>query len=257
VVAQADFIYHALRPLDSYMPLHQHNCYELVYYQSGMGLTRLGEVDYHYKANTYMIIPPSWLHDERQYEDTNVIFVGFSLSEIYLPHLQEGIFQDDESSSRILPLLLQMQLEMRDKNAYYTIKLNLLIIEIIVEHLRSTTINTLSDNNLLYARKFIDENYNQKLTVEEMANMVGYSYHHFRHLFKKHFSVSPIQYVINKRLEKARRLLRYTELSISTITLECGFSNDAQFCTIFKREVGETPRAFRNSLYRSTLSKLI
>jgi AraC-like DNA-binding protein len=63
------------------------------------------------------------------------------------------------------------------------------------------------------------------------------------HLFKNNFGVSPMQYVINKRLEKAA-------LPISTSTLECGFSNIAQFCTMFKREVGETPRAYRNSAYR-------
>jgi hypothetical protein len=94
MLAQTDFIFHALRPINSYMPLHQHNCYELVYYQSGKGLTRLGEVDYHYEANPYMVIPPDRLHDERRNEDTNVIFVGFSLNEQSLHYLQEGIFHD-------------------------------------------------------------------------------------------------------------------------------------------------------------------
>ncbi|QGQ95228.1 AraC family transcriptional regulator [Paenibacillus psychroresistens] len=255
MLAETNFIFHALRPINSYISFHQHNCYELVYYQSGKGLTRLGEVDYHYEANSYMIIPPDWLHDERRTEDTNVIFVGFSLNERTFPYLQEGIFQD-ESSSRILPLLLQMTTEMRDKQAYYTSKLNLLMSEIIVEHLRSHTINPVNDNNLLYIRKFIDENYSQKMTVEEMADIVGYSYHHFRHLFKNYFGVSPMQYVINKRLDKARRLLRYTELPISTITLECGFSNIAQFCTMFKREIGETPKGYRNSTNGNTLNRL-
>ncbi|WP_189010535.1 helix-turn-helix domain-containing protein [Paenibacillus marchantiophytorum] len=42
-----------------------------------------------------------------------------------------------------------------------------------------------------------------------------------------------------------KKLIRHTNISIISIALECGFSTDAQFCTIFKREIGETPRAYR------------
>lgn len=257
MLAQVDFIFHALRPLRTYMPMHRHRCYELVYYATGSGFTRLDDVEYRYEPHTYTIIPAGMPHDERRAEDTDVIFIGFSLAGRELPPLQQGLFQDSPDST-VLSLLLGMKAEMQEKNAYYAQKLNLRISEILIEHLRSVTTGESSrpDDNLLYARTFMDENYNQKISVEELADMAGYSYHHFRHLFKKRFGVSPIHYLMDKRLEKARSLLRYTELSVTSVAMECGFSNDAQFCTIFKREIGETPRAFRQYGYRSTLASL-
>jgi AraC family transcriptional activator of pobA len=106
---------------------------------------------------------------------------------------------------------------------------------------------------LLYTRTFIDENFNQKIAIEDLADIAGYSYHHYRHLFKKKFGVSPIRYLMDKRMEKARSMLRCTDLSITTIAMQCGFSNDAQFCTLFKREIGETPRSYRMNGYSNSL----
>jgi AraC family transcriptional activator of pobA len=254
MLAHMDFIFHGLRPVQTYMPIHRHRCYELVYYVTGAGLTRLDDVEYRYEPNTYTVIPPGMPHDERRTLDTDVIFIGFSLASRELPPLQQGLFQDS-SASPILGLLQNMRTEMQEKHVFFAQKLNMRISEIIIEHLRSVTTGESSrpDDNLLYARTFMDENYNQKISVEELADMAGYSYHHFRHLFKKKFGVSPIHYLMERRLEKARGLLRYTELSITSIAMECGFSNDAQFCTIFKREIGETPRSFRQNGYRSTL----
>jgi transcriptional regulator GlxA family with amidase domain len=109
---------------------------------------------------------------------------------------------------------------------------------------------------LLYARKFIDENFNQKITIEDLAQIVGYSYDHFRHLFKNKFGISPIFYVMSKRLDKARSLLRSSELSVTAISMECGFSNDPQFCNIFKMEFGESPLSYRRNSFPSQSSKL-
>lgn len=256
--AQMDFIFHGIRYADSYTPIHRHRCYELVYYVSGAGSTRLGEVDFRYEPNTYTLIPPDMPHDERRTEETEVIFVGFSTESRELPPLQQGLFQD-QPDNPILGLLHDMKGEMQEKNVYFAQKLNLRASEIVIEHLRSSTTGESNrpDDNLLYTRTFMDENLNQKITVEELADMAGYSYHHFRHLFKKKFGVSPVHYLMSKRLEKARSLLRYTELSITSVAMECGFSNDAQFCTIFKREIGETPRSFRQHWYRSTLRSLV
>jgi AraC family transcriptional activator of pobA len=254
--ANMDFLYQALRPRSTYMPMHQHNCYELVYYRFGKGTTRIGSVEYLYESNTYTIICPNTPHEERRYEDSDVIFIGFSIVDKNLPPLQEGSYHD-ESPAPIEKLLLKMKSEMQEKRAYYTEKLNLLVSDTIIEHLRNTNDNPSKtpDDNLYYARTFMDENYNQKMTIDDLAEMVGYSYHHFRHLFKKKFGVSPISYLMFKRLEKARQLLRYTELSVTSIALECGFSNEAQFCTIFKRELGVTSSAFRQNGYNTTLSK--
>ncbi|WP_158606785.1 helix-turn-helix domain-containing protein [Paenibacillus ginsengarvi] len=252
MLAQMDFIFHAMREARSYMPMHRHRCYELVYYREGTGSTRLHELEYRYEPNTYTVIPPGMMHDERRFCDTDVVFIGFSQLGRDMPVLTHGLFQDAPSSP-ILRLLLDIKTEMQEKKAYYGQKLNLRLSEMLIEHARSVSpvLADQTDDNLLYARTFMDENLGQKIAVEDLAALAGYSYDHFRHLFKKKFGVSPIQYLIDKRLEKARSLLRHTSLPVTSVALECGFSSDAQFCTMFKRELGETPRAFRQNSYRS------
>lgn len=252
--AHLDFLFYGSRAKDTYMPMHQHHCYELVYYVEGTGLTRLDHTEYSYMKNTYAIIPPGMSHDETRVEDTHVIFIGFSLiNHEFLP-LEPGLFTDSPNSS-ILDLLLDMKAEMQTKTIYFTQKLNMRTSEIVIEHLRTvtTTGSNDKDDNLLYIRTFMEENYNQKISIQELADMAGYSYHHFRHLFKKNLGISPFRFLLNKRLEKARNLLRHTELPITSIAMECGFSNNAQFCMIFKREFNETPRSFRLNAYRNTL----
>lgn len=258
MLAQVDFLFQAIRQKRTYMPMHRHSCYELVYYSSGSGFTRLDTMEYRYEPNTYTIVPPGMPHDERRHEDTDVIFIGFSPFGRELPPLQPGLFPD-APDARILRLLHSMRAEMQDKQSFYAQKLNLRMSEVAIEHLRATTTSDQSraDDSLLYARTFIDENYNQKLSIEELANMSGYSYHHFRHLFRRRFGASPIRYLMDKRLERARSLLRHTNLSVTAVAMECGFSNDAQFCTIFKRELGATPRAYRHHGARGSFASLL
>ncbi|WP_308637997.1 AraC family transcriptional regulator [Paenibacillus silvisoli] len=248
MLAQMDFLFQATRPALSYMPMHEHTCYELVFYRSGKGVTRFNGAEYGYKPGTYAIVAAGTLHDERRTEDTDVIFVGFRLLRKE-PKLTEGLYEENPASP-ILPILLSMVEEMQEQRAYYADQLNAYISAVVIAHLRSSSAGSVSGesvDHLLYARTFIDENCNQKITIEELAEMVGYSYHHFRHLFKKKFGLSPIAYLLHKRIQRAEHLLLHTALPVTSVAMDCGFSNDAQFCTLFKREKGESPRAFRMS----------
>jgi len=74
---------------------------------------------------------------------------------------------------------------------------------------------------------------------------------HFRKLFKKTYGMSPKQYVIHLRLNKAKQLLSEGTLKINEIANLCGFSNPYHFSRLFKEKNNETPSAFmmRNRVY--------
>lgn len=250
--AQMDFLFQTVRPANSYMPMHAHTCCELVYYNLGAGSTCIEDGSHAYGPGTYAIMAAGTLHDERRLEDTDVVCVGFRLTGIDA-RLQEGLFED-ASDKPIQQLLRTMLAEMQEQRPYYADKLNYLLSMIVIEHRRNADVNAFKESadHLHYARAFIDENFNQKITVEELAEMVGYSYHHFRHLFKTKFGRSPIAYLLNKRIQRASHLLLHSTLSVTAIAEECGFSNDAQFSTLFKRETGEPPRLFRQGAVSRT-----
>src|SRR4029453_9559414 len=92
-----------------------------------------------------------------------------------------------------------------------------------------------------FAQAFINEYYMHKIDFQALADQSGYSYDRFRHLFKEKVNLSPSQYILQRRIEHAKTMLRHTSLQISVIAMECGFSTDAQFCSLFKRETEITP----------------
>lgn len=251
--ALMEFLFQSVRPADSYMPMHAHTCYELVYYGMGRGITTLLDVPHTYGPGSYAIMAAGTLHDERRLADTDVVCVGFRLTGSET-RLREGVYADD-TDKPLQQLLHAMIREMQEQRPYYPDKLNYLLSMIVIEHQRkeaSVSAYKESGDPLHYARAFIDENYNQKITVEELAEMVGYSYHHFRHLFKMKFGRSPIAYLLNTRIQRASHLLLHSALTVTAIAEECGFSSDAQFSTLFKREQGEPPRRFRQRRLNQT-----
>ena len=85
----------------------------------------------------------------------------------------------------------------------------------------------------------------QKLKLEDIAQMLGMSQFYFSHLFRRSMGMAPYQYVIQKRVERAKQLLRQRDLSIADIALECGFAHQSHLAKYFKQHIGVTPHKYR------------
>jgi AraC family transcriptional regulator len=99
--------------------------------------------------------------------------------------------------------------------------------------------------DLRAAVDYIHTHLNQHLTLHEIAAVEYLTPFHFSRLFKQLYGVSPHQYVIRKRVEKAAELLRNPRLSISDVALEAGFTDHSHLTRHFKRLMGKSPRAAR------------
>lgn len=84
--------------------------------------------------------------------------------------------------------------------------------------------------------------------VGEMAKWLGMSRSGFQHLYKRMFGVSVITDVISSRIQKAKRLLSATNLTVREIAQRCGYNNEYSFMRQFREKEGKTPTEFRNSL---------
>ena len=81
--------------------------------------------------------------------------------------------------------------------------------------------------------------------VSRLASVSGVSEAHFARSFKDAFGVPPHRYLLTRRIERARALLRDTELSITDICFQIGWTSLGTFGRTFRDVTGETPRAFR------------
>lgn len=92
---------------------------------------------------------------------------------------------------------------------------------------------------------YIEKNYQNSLSVAELAQMVGYSQRQFIRLFKKATGDLPLEYITHLRMQYARELLKNSELSITEIAMQCGYTDSNYFSKLFHKNHGVTPKDFR------------
>ncbi len=99
---------------------------------------------------------------------------------------------------------------------------------------------------IVSAISYINERFNEGITLEEVAAQVGYSRCYFSHIFNKCMGMSVWEYICIKRIEEALSLIKTTDKNILDIAVECGFNNTANFNKIFKKYTNLSPHSFRN-----------
>jgi AraC-like DNA-binding protein len=105
----------------------------------------------------------------------------------------------------------------------------------------------LLERHLLRARDLADRRYGEPLDLQALAREANVSPRHFSRSFRRVFGETPYQYLLSRRLERARHLLRTTERSVAEICLDVGFTSVGSFTTTFKRHVGVSPTTFRQA----------
>ena len=87
-----------------------------------------------------------------------------------------------------------------------------------------------------------------RVALRVVASDVHMSYFHFSRAFKQSMGMTATNYIAERRIERAKKMLEETELPISEIALRSGFSSQSHFTTAFRRLAGATPKAFRAAL---------
>ena len=85
------------------------------------------------------------------------------------------------------------------------------------------------------ARRFIDECYDLPLDLNQISRQACLSRFHFLRLFRDTFETTPHQYLIQRRIEKAKELLRLKEMSVTDVCFEVGFESLGSFSALFRR----------------------
>jgi AraC-like DNA-binding protein len=105
----------------------------------------------------------------------------------------------------------------------------------------------LLERHLLRARDLVDSRYSEPLDLKALARAAHVSPRHFSRSFRRVFGETPYQYLLSRRLERARHLLRTTDLSVAEICLAVGFTSVGSFTTTFTRHVGVSPTTYRKA----------
>ncbi|WP_017904232.1 AraC family transcriptional regulator [Pseudomonas asplenii] len=94
---------------------------------------------------------------------------------------------------------------------------------------------------------YIDNRLDQPLSLGELAGLCALSEYHFARMFRHSFGLPPHQYVLARRLERARNLLRSSAQPLGEIALACGFASASHFTNRFRQALGATPGQYRQA----------
>ena len=237
--------------------LHSHAFCELVYVKAGAGVLRTAQGECCIRAGDLLLYGANFLHSEASAEGEELALYFCGIDRLKLKDraentiLGEGtpILSTGELRGEFEKYFADLVREVQQKPYYYdeiSAALVKIILDLALRLLAQKDEENFSTNDSYrHARKFIDENYEKIESIEDICRSVYISRYYLTHLFKEYGGVSPIQYVISKRMEKAKQLLSETALSVREIAEQTGYAETASFLKTFKKVENMTPSDFR------------
>lgn len=236
--------------------LHYHNCMEIGMCVSGSGVEFIADDIRPFYSNTLTVLQPGCVHDShivlKNLEDpaSEWIFVFADLEALGISFncRKSTMLNDPEMTS--LFLLMFDELEQKPEG-YQDVFLHLLKAFLLklsrslpVESIRED--GFLSNEQMTFAMNYIAQNYDQDITIGELAKYCSMSVSNFRKQFKAAAGASPLEYLNNLRISVARHLLRTTEEPVLAVSEAVGFRSLSSFNRLFKRRYGFSPRQVRS-----------
>lgn len=235
------FAFQGRREKNTTIELHTHPGPEIVFYISGFGETTIGRERYIFGSGDFSVIEAGTPHDEYHSTDTDLLFIRFA--DHYSFPIGGKLCHG--GGDEIYPVLQCILKETFDQRPGYRQMLESKCSELQVLLARLEANPKPAVRDLSYILNYLENHFSEKVELSRLADLCGYSYDYFRHLFRERTGVSCMEYVMNLRFEEAKTALLTTNRSITDIAAHCGFWGSAQFSALFKKRYGLSPKDYR------------
>ena len=241
---------------------HTHNHAELFYIVGGKGQFLIEDHLYPVNTNHLLIINPNVIHTEVSLnaQPLEYIVLGIEGVELSITENSNGQFciLDHFESMDITSCLRNILREMEQKQPGYEDVCQAYMEILIIRLMRNTGLsvptepqNSVGNHQCATVRRYIDNHFKEPLTLDQLAAEAHMNKYYLSHAFKQEYGISPINYMISRRLEESKYLLAETDLSMSQIAQLLGFSSLSYFSQVFHRTQGISPMEYRqqNKMY--------
>lgn len=238
---------------------HTHQCTELFYVIGGVGQFFIEGETQPVSSNDLVIVNPNVEHTEISLNANPLEYIvlgveGLELSVSDKRDSRYCIVNFRNIRDNIFFCLHSMLHEIEKKAPGYEIICQDFL-EVLVIHLtRQTNFSTTmapirksSSRPSASVRRYIDEHFKENINLDMLAKLTHVSKYYMVHAFTEEYGISPINYMISRRIEEAKQLLRNDDYELSLISRMLGFSSPSYFSQSFKKIVGMSPNEYRKN----------
>lgn len=126
-----------------------------------------------------------------------------------------------------------------------SLRMHLLMNTICAAALEKISDIQLPDNDIRLALNFMEEHYQEQITIDDIIRDIPVSKYHFIRLFRRVMGITPYQYLVNYRINMSKMFLRSTDRTVTEIAERCGFLDTSNFIMQFKKHTGQRPLGYR------------
>ena len=245
--------------------LHSHPFSELFYVINGQGAFLAEGSEFPVKQNDMAIINPHVQHTEKSLPGAPLNYIvlgieGLSFSFGRLATARAGVssqptpdtvYKHNMSKTNVYSYLNIMLEEITEQQEDYEAVCQNLLEVLLICILRSGSLSVVPDNSRLLNREctqiknYLDANYSEDITLDTLSALTHMNKYYLAHTFTKYMGLSPINYLLQKRIQEGKSLLESTSYSIAQISDLLGFSSQSYFSQAFRKATGMTPMQYR------------
>lgn len=262
---------------DWHSTMHTHPFTEIFFITSGQGVFQIGKELVSVKESDLILINPNSSHTEHSVNsDKPLEYIVFAINNLAIASSSSDSHESDndlnqykilsfnKKKNEILYNLNTLIKELEEKNLNYELACKSILTLFLIQVMRNTKSDIFITKNFektnlecMKIKNFIDSHYSENITLDFLSNLTYVNKFHLVHLFTKEMGISPINYLINKRIDESKNLLATTNYSIRDISSIVGFSNSSYFSQMFKKITGISPKDFRYSSSNKKNSNLV
>ena len=244
---------------------HTHYCSELFYVTEGHGHFQIDDKIYSVSAHDLVIVNPNVEHTELSHDDQPMAYIVIGIEDVelatsddendvrfcilnlkeikdtvrfYFDHILDEFSNKTEDSEIMCRNLMENLIILLGRQANFTVTL--------------TPIQKKSTRLCIAVRQYIDNHFKENLSLDLLAEITHVSKYHMVHVFTEEYGISPINYLIQKRIEEGKYLLKTTDYSLALIGRTLGFSSPSYFSQVFKKYELMSPLEYRKHSRKNT-----
>ncbi|MSS62336.1 AraC family transcriptional regulator [Velocimicrobium porci] len=236
--------------------LHSHSFTELFYVIDGNGYFCTENEEISIQKDSLIIINPNVKHTEKSSTEKALTYIVLGIDNLRFEFKNptSTSFQSynfEEYRNEILPILQTMLSEVKQKKKNYEQICQHYFMVFLLKMLRITeeefSFSSSKDvpTECEAIKEYIDTHYQETITLDTLTNVSHLNKFYLTHIFSKAYGISPINYLLERRILHSKELLKNSDFSITQIAHVTGFSSSNYFSQSFKKYTGTTPKGYR------------